>query len=303
MTHVTNDSRRRPPFSNALTLILDEAEKSRPLTRIPGTAMPIDDNGANVHKYLHQELSVSGLNAIHSYLWMAGRVDGVRALHRQRMIKRDIVVAEDPGLHLLWYDSTIFVKPLPVCLLDYNFFVTHICPNDTLYTAACGFLRSYTLLIRHESDFRIAHHLGILPQDMTWMQWSEFAFYISSIPLSDVNKRFRYGELRLSRVNLIYNIFRYRPWYYKIHRDYQSWFSYELGFMLVVFAYVSVVMSAMQVMLTTSFISLEVSALCYWAGIITTVLIVAVFTWQFVGIVFVYLFSFFRALSSGLPPH
>ncbi|KAI6007667.1 hypothetical protein F5J12DRAFT_829741 [Pisolithus orientalis] len=237
---------------------------------------PIDDNGANVHKYLHQELSVSGLNAIHSYLWMAGRMDGVRALHRQRMIKRDIVVAEDPGLHLLWYDSTIFVKPLPVCLLDYNFFVTHICPNDTLYTAACGFLRSYTLLIRHESDFRIAHHLGILPAG---------------------------HDLRLSRVNLIYNIFRYRPWYYKIHRDYQSWFSYELGFMLVVFAYVSVVMSAMQVMLTTSFISLEVSALCYWAGIITTVLIVAVFTWQFVGIVFVYLFSFFRALSSGLPPH
>lgn len=296
MTHATHHL-RRPPFPSALTLIWDETEKACQSTRVPGTAIPIGDSGANVQKYLHQELSVSELDTIHDYLWMAGTLDGFRPLHWQRMMKRDIVVAEDPGLHLLWYDSTIFVKPLPACLLDYDFFVTQICPHEAVFTVACGFLRSYAVLIQHESDFRIAHNLGLLPQHMTWSQWAEFAYHISNIPLSDVSERFQYGELRLSRVNLIYNVFRCRPWYYKIHRDYQSWFSYELGFMLVVFAYVSVVMSALQVMLTTSFISLEVSILCYWASIVTTLVIVAVFAWQFAGIVFIYLFSCFRALS------
>ncbi|KAI6046416.1 hypothetical protein EDC04DRAFT_3006703 [Pisolithus marmoratus] len=286
MTHVVHDS-RRPPFSNAISLILDEAEKALQSTRIPGTSIPIDGSGANVHKYLHQELSVAGLNIIHDYLWMAGRVDGLRPLHCQKMIKRDIVVAEDPGLHLLCLSG---------CLLDYNFFITHICPNDTLFTTACGFLRSYSLLIQHESDFRIAQNLGLLPQYMTWGQWSEFAYRISNIPLSNVTERFRYGELRLSRVNLIYNVCRCRPWYYKIHRDYQSWFSYELGFMLVVVAYASVVMSALQVMLTMSSISLEVAALCYWASVTTALVIVAVFAWQFVGIVCIYFFSCCRAL-------
>ncbi|KAG6333818.1 hypothetical protein ID866_5266 [Astraeus odoratus] len=227
---------------------------------------------------------------------MSGRMNELHALHWQRMAKRDIVITENPGLHLLWYDSTIFVKPVSPFLLDHNFFLEHICPDDTLFRAACGFLRSYAHLIQHESDFRIAHSLGLLPTHVTWMQWSEFAYSLSNIPLSDVNERYQYGELQLNRINLIYNVFRARPWYYKIHRDYQSWLSYELGFMFVLLAYVSVVMSGFQVVLTTPLVSWDISVLCYWTSMAAIVLTVAVIAWHCLGFILCSFLSFMQAL-------
>ncbi|KIJ65775.1 hypothetical protein HYDPIDRAFT_27008 [Hydnomerulius pinastri MD-312] len=288
----------KPPFPAIHSVSVGDTtvEKPAKLTHIPGQAIPIDETGINVREFLHRELSVSRLNDVHEHLWMVGRKGNLHPLHWQKMTKRDILVTEDPGLHLLWYDSTIFIKPLPVCLLDHNFFAAHICQDDALFREACGFLRTYALLIKHESDFRIARELGLLPQGITWIQWSALAFSFANIPSADVNERYHYGELRLHRLNIVHNLYRCSPWYYNIHRDYQSWFSYQLGFMLVLFAYASVVMSSMQVMLTTPLPSWEISALCYWVSAITTLSVVGVLVWQIFTFALAFVFNFISAL-------
>ncbi|KIJ16263.1 hypothetical protein PAXINDRAFT_132104 [Paxillus involutus ATCC 200175] len=285
-------SPRKPPFQAIHSVSSDAATEK--LIRIPGHVIPIDEAGVNVRKFLHQELSVSRLNDVHEHLWMVGRKGNLHPLHWQRATKRDILVTEDPGLHLLWYDSTIFIKPLPICLLHYDFFTAHICHDEGLFREACGFLRTYALLIKYESDFRIARELGLLPECITWTQWSELAFSLAVIPLTDVNERYRYGELRLHRLNFVHNLFRFSPWYYNIHRDYQSRFSYQLGFMLVLFAYASVIMSSMQVMLTTPLPSGEVSALCYWVSAITTLSVVGVLAWQIFTFALTFAFNLIR---------
>ncbi|KIJ18033.1 hypothetical protein PAXINDRAFT_97552 [Paxillus involutus ATCC 200175] len=172
-------SPRKPPFQATHSVSSVATEK---LIRIPGYDIPIDQAGVNVRKFLHQELSVSRLNDVHEHLWRVGRKGNLHPLHWQKMSKRDIVLTEDPGLHLLWYDSTIFIKPLPICLLHYDFFTAHICHDEGLFREACDFLRTYALLIKYGSDFRIARELGLLPECITWKQWSELAFSLQSSP-------------------------------------------------------------------------------------------------------------------------
>ncbi|KAF2655154.1 hypothetical protein K491DRAFT_437363 [Lophiostoma macrostomum CBS 122681] len=213
--------------------------------------------------HLALELKTQSLNDIHQHLWLAGPPTAARALHRQKLLGRNILVTEDPNEHLVWFEAYIFIKPLPDFLLDWATWNDILCLDQELHEAACGLLLSYAWLVRHKSDLAIAKESGLLPKDMSWPDWVEFldAFLdkIDCETLSGVSKRYRYGELRLSRLNTIY---RLAPPTYSLRnlvRGYQSrstwyqaFFDRHFKWMLAVFAVLSVVLSALQVGLATT---------------------------------------------------
>lgn len=209
--------------------------------------------------HLNAELDVSRLNDIHRYLRLAGRFDNIRALHQQILLHREIVITEKADLHLVWYDSRIFVKPLPAFLLNFEFFETNICNSVELYHNACGILWSYSKLIRHESDFRIAKEAKLLPMevDISWKAWTRFFEEIDSqlnTPrFNDINKRYLFGELRLGRLNFICRFFRGNSrGYHYIYTEYSAVFRRNFAWLLLAFAFFTVILSAMQVAIGTA---------------------------------------------------
>ncbi|KAG9239768.1 hypothetical protein BJ875DRAFT_365010 [Amylocarpus encephaloides] len=219
--------------------------------------------------FLRQDLSVKRLTDIHGWLWMVGRPQAAQSLHRLRMKNRTIIATEQADLHLTWSNSYIFIKPLPSYLLVADFWKKNLC-DDVLHENACGFLLSYAWLIRNQSDFEIATKddltPSLLPANLEWNEWQTFmSEFLSNVSpdtpyrptrgVTDfkVSKRYQYGELRLGRINKIY---RFAPlwWYGHLFRGYHSgydqygtFFSRNFAWLIVVFAYITVVLTAMQV--------------------------------------------------------
>lgn len=213
--------------------------------------------------YMDWDLKTPRLNDIHEYLWLAGLPSAARPLHRQKVLGRSITITEDTDEHLVWFENQIFIKPLPDYLLDYNYWNEHLCSSTDLYESACGLLLSYAWLVCHKRDLNMAKEFDLLSQDIAWADWVEFLdIFLDNIDvatLKDVNKRYRYGELRLSRLNAIY---RCTPSKYSLRRLirgykagstwYNAFFARHFKWMLVVFALLSVFLSALQVGLATS---------------------------------------------------
>lgn len=216
----------------------------------------------DISTYLALDLNTPKLNHIHQHLWLAGLPNAARPLHRQKLLGRSILVTEDTDEHLVWFEAQIFIKPLPDFLLDYDYWNDNICSDQGLHKSACGLLLSYAWLVRHKSDLDIAIESGLLPKNMEWMNWVEFMdHFLDNIDfgtLSQVNQRYKYGELRLSRLNTIYRVI---PPAYSIknfvrgYRSGSTWYNafFERHFkwILVVFAVLSVFLSALQVGLAT----------------------------------------------------
>lgn len=213
--------------------------------------------------YLALDLTTPKLNSIHQHLWLAGLPTAARPLHRQKRIGRCILVTEDPDEHLVWFEGQIFIKPLPGFLLNWNYWNDNLCSSQDLRKSACGLLLSYAWLVRYESDLEIAKEIGLLPRNIEWPNWVKFLEVfldnINLVTLSDVNRRYKYGELRLSRLNSIY---RFIPPAYSLkslirgYRSGSTWYNAFFGrhfkWMLAVFAVLSVLLSALQVGLSTS---------------------------------------------------
>jgi hypothetical protein len=248
-----------PPFSDKNSLLTDAYDLESQATHDDSIEIP---GGITIPRnekleYLEAELDMSRLNGIHQHLWWAGRVVEPRALHQQTL-QREIVVAEQTDLHLVWWENYIFVKPLPRFLLHHGFFVENLCSqaHRSLYVSACGLLLSYTNLIKHESDFRIALELGLLPSRTEWTRWMAFAMDVRSNideARGGINDRYTYGELRRRRLNLIYRLVcgKWTRGYHNIPTEYSRWFEQNFAWLLLVFAYTTVLLSAMQVILAT----------------------------------------------------
>jgi hypothetical protein len=132
-----------------------------------------------------------------------------------------------------------------------------------LHESACGLLLSYAWLVCHKSNLEIAKESGLVSKDVEWPCWVEFLeTFLDNInleTLGDVNKRYRYGELRLSRLNAIY---RFIPPAYSINNFirgyragstwYNAFFERHFKWMLAVFAIISVFLSTLQVGLATT---------------------------------------------------
>jgi hypothetical protein len=243
-----------------------QTQASLPLTSLStgrtqtGTGLVSVDS--DVRRFCAAELDVSQLNRIHKHLWLAGLERPARPLHQQLSIGRRIAVTECADLHLLWRDSTIYIKPLPdflACAPIWNDVLNH---DRSLHERASGFLLSYLWLVCYRSDLRAAHEMGLIPRTIDWPTWTRFARSISRHldihSLNGINVRYRHGELRLARVNWITRLCSrsrnpttflrgYQFGYYQ----YESFLSKNLSWLLSAVVYVTVVLTAMQVGLAT----------------------------------------------------
>jgi hypothetical protein len=186
-------------------------------------------------------------------------------------MKRLVTLTESPDEHLVWSPGYILIKPVPDYLLDFEFWVKEICPHPELHAFACGLLLSYAWLITSVIDFQMAKDERILPGDVTWeaftllirefLHWMENHTHRSNAGAQSepsINRRYEFGELRLSRLNSLYRltpstfsvrnlVFGFMPrstWY-------KAFFERNFSWILAVLVYMSVLLSAMQVGLAT----------------------------------------------------
>ncbi|KAI9932615.1 hypothetical protein MW887_008862 [Aspergillus wentii] len=161
-------------------------------------------------------------------------------------------------------------KPIPRYLLNYNFWKDHlccseglsreqnVCPRRELYKCAMGFLLSYAALIQYESDFQIAQHRHLLPTEISWEIWVKFIEQVlARKDFKNINRRYRFGELRLSRLNKIYAIrlgYILRGYRFP-YQTYTELFQDYLAPIAAATVYIAVVLTAMQVGLATENLS------------------------------------------------
>ncbi|KAK9775023.1 putative Subtilisin-like serine protease [Seiridium cardinale] len=253
-----------PPFSSSNSII---AAPSEPL-RVRDGAVLLDPR-AQTQASLETELTTPKLDRIHDLLWLAGLVRPARPLHRQLVLGRRIVLTELPDEHLVWHQTSMFVKPLPEYLLSHAYWEAQLCHDPRLYRGACGLLLSYGWLIGHKSDFRIAREAGLLPDQVTWENWvalmREAITFLGGMNPRIVGERYQYGELRLSRLTKIYRFspgiisFRTLTHGYMSHSTWRTaLFQRNFGWLLVAFIYLSTVLSAIQVGLATNRLQADV---------------------------------------------
>jgi hypothetical protein len=224
------------------------------------------------------ELDLHRLDIIFNWLWIVGRPMPPRPLHHQLLLSRDIVITERMDMHLVWTTGRIFIKPIPRFLLVPRFWSDHLssvsscsglcaqansaghtCDGRRLWESALGFLFSYTALVSHESDFVIAQDKKLIPPEVTWPSW---AILVEQVLATDkiyqnIHTRFIYGELRLSRLNKIYSLTQppfLRGYMSQWHR-YGHFFQDSLAWLSTPMVHIVVVLSAMQVGLTTYFLA------------------------------------------------
>jgi hypothetical protein len=192
---------------------------------------------------------------------------------------------EQVDLHLCLGDAAIFIKPLPAYLLDSRFWSENLCSDTKLYESARGLLLSYAWIISREVDFKIAqdkHLLPCLPEhDLTWNNWVEFiSTFLGPVDLDDrsregFDQRYQFGELRVRQLNLIYRLapdlrLRYLfKGYHFGHYQFDAFFRRNFSWLIVVFAYLTIILTGMQLGLATN--KLNGSEAFQWASYVFAV--------------------------------
>ena len=211
--------------------------------------------------FMVSDLSMEVLNAIHKHLWVAGSYGNISTLHHQRVILRDIIPSELPQLHLVWFDRKIYIKPLPDCLIKDSRYLSQTFDHSGL---VAGFLRSYCSLIQYPVDLATAKKSNLISKDVTWEQWAPFRdTVLTKTGDMDINKRYKYGELRLNRLDIIYRLTGRGLTYFTVHRTYKTYFVQYFSTFATVFAFVAIVLTAMQVLVTIEGIPERVATTSY----------------------------------------
>ncbi|KAJ7787385.1 hypothetical protein B0H13DRAFT_2395223 [Mycena leptocephala] len=231
-------------------------------TTLPGNHF-IELNTSAVPDHLHKTLLTSDLDRIAPYLWIIATQSSssIMPIHEQLVLGRTIVVTEDARLHLLWYHDRVFLKPLPPYLLSAAFWDVHLIPprstahsslpvdHIAFHHAAAGLIRSYAHLVHSDLDFRLAVQHGLLPASVPADSFARFIARFSGLPDNAVAPRFRFGEMRLSRLNSWAPILLRRMEYVDLTRQYEEYFARYFPVLLFIFGVVSVLLGAMQVVL------------------------------------------------------
>ena len=142
------------------------------------------------------------------YLWLVGTQQSshISPLRQQIVKGRETIITENIELHCTWIHDRMFIKPIPLFLLSGAFWQHFLVSTSSgippslrmsLQESALGYLRTYSHLIKHASDYRIAKQHCLLPEDTTYEQACEFFVQFKSIPDSGVCPRYSYGELGL----------------------------------------------------------------------------------------------------------
>jgi hypothetical protein len=269
--------------------------------------------------HLQSTLFTTKLDKFAPHLWLVATPSSssISPLHKQKILGREIVITDTADLHLVWYHSKIFLKPLPKYLLSHSFwdfvFKNNISPDtpdetENLFRATLGFVRTYTHLIQSESDFRIALTHGLLPETTTLECFAAFINCFKDVPDSLASPRFHFGELRLTRLDLWAPIFLGQMHYFSLSRQYDQYFSRYFQPVLFAFATFSVLLSAMQVALASEpepstpvdngwRIFVKVSK---WTAISTILIVVLIVLWLLATLLFKLLRELFYALGKVL---
>lgn len=267
------------------------------------------ENGS-ISDFLHRELACPTIQCLYPHMhWVATR-DGhhIDALHHNLVKGRTIVATEDPELHLIWYKKTIWVKPLPRCLLSKTFWETHLAESTTddgqsaSRSNAIGFMRSYACLIQHESDFLLAQECRLLPkdkEDINYLQLRRLLMPFQHELDDAVALRYHYGQIRLTRLNWALRLFQPsvlrekgylgRFYYHQLYWSTTDFVNVYIAPFFFTFATLSVILSAMQVGLAvetvraTAFerVSWGFSVLILVVIIIILMLLVVIVLWNF----------------------
>jgi len=221
-----------------------------------------------VSAFLHREFACPSIQSLYPHMhWVASRDGGhIDALHHNLVKGRQIVVTEDPELHVVWYRKTIWIKPLPRCLFDQGFWESHLAESKSTTDRSSsrrdviGFMRTYASLIQHESDFLLAQEYRLLPkEDISYLSLRELLEPYRLKPDEAVSLRYHYGQIRLSRLNWATRLFQPsvrhekgflgRLYYHQLYWDTSDFIQAYITPFVFVFATLSVILSAMQVVL------------------------------------------------------
>lgn len=260
-----------PPFeesdqlSKELKYICDKPDLPRHLCSNKSIqALPdaprIKLDSCRVVPYCLEDLDTPSMNKLGEKLLWAGPSLNIKPLSEQLTISRKIQITEDVSLHCVWADDIIFLKPLPSYLCSYAFWVYILDPsNDSinpeernrLKEASLGFLRSYSSLIRHRSDFNIARRNDLLASfgTTTFEEFVKFIMSFDELPDSAVSSRWRFGELVLDALNFHSAIILHKWHRNRFESRYAAYFQRFFPVILFIFAMFSVMLSAMQVII------------------------------------------------------
>ncbi|KAH8689729.1 hypothetical protein GQ44DRAFT_720446 [Phaeosphaeriaceae sp. PMI808] len=182
-----------PPFSKANQPIRDPeaGAGASPIATLPGHPSIIVNDIAYMRRFLEKGFYSRDLEIMAPRLWMMTTLSStnINPLHRQRVKSREIIVTEEPRLHLVWIHDRIFNETSDR-LGD---------SQRNIRKAATGFLRTYYYLIQHKSDFNVAQqdNLRLIPKDIDWPSFyrlvSEFNHIEDSAVSSDRNGPVWYG--------------------------------------------------------------------------------------------------------------
>lgn len=250
--------------------ILQAVQRRNDSNQVPGQSyLPgcprIRLSDVNIGEYLCEELQTTELDDMEPYLWLVAKQDSthISSLTDQIVRGRNIIVTEQPRLHLVWAYNRIFIKPLPPYLLSRAFWDHYLLSNSSpiklsvrqdLQRAANGLLRSYFYLVQHESDFAIAQDekARLIPKGISYEDFSMFTNIVKD-GLADhhLSRRYYYGQLRLTRLNLWYKILFLGFNYHRMEWQYSAYMAHYYAPILFVFAAFGVTLAAMQVILAS----------------------------------------------------
>lgn len=220
---------------------------------VPGQPLiPLQDRDS-VSNFLLRELSTERIERMYFMLFLVSNRNNISPLHHQALKGRQILLTERPDLHLVWYYDRIFVKPIPLCLLNHEFYKSHIlgsAADGQFCREANGFLRTYAHLIIHESDFDVARSAKLLPAEVKWENWCRFIQKFEHVTDREVAARYHYGELRLTRLNFYSKVFFFEWDYFEIYHQYVAYFARFMAPYLFIFGALAVILAAMQTALT-----------------------------------------------------
>ncbi|KAH8696949.1 hypothetical protein GQ44DRAFT_744375 [Phaeosphaeriaceae sp. PMI808] len=150
----------------------------------------------------------------------------INPLHRQRVKGREIIITEEPRLHLVWIHNRIFIKPLPRYLLSQAFWEKYL---------------------EKGSGRPGENNLRLIPKNVDWASFCRFVTELNRIEDSAVSKR--YGELRPTRLNFYAPFLLRKSHLEQVHGQHGDFLGRLYGPLLFVFAVVSTILNSMQVAL------------------------------------------------------
>ena len=220
----------------------------------------IDLQDPSIAQYLETEFLTRDLDRLAPHLWLVATQSSshISSLTHQIVRGRNIILTEKPELHLVWIYDRVFIKPIPKYLLSNAFWKFYLLEKASpipeplrhdIRKAAVGFLQSYIYLIQHKSDFRLAKNEThrLLPKKVSYHDFIKFITAFREVQDEDVSPRYRFGELRLTRLNLWSKILLRRFTYQKVHWQYGAYLAQFYGPLLFIFAVLKISLSAMQV--------------------------------------------------------